>query len=189
MWNIILLLLAAMVIGAAKRRRNNMNRYISGAIDVDLSLGVLGAKSSIGQVTNSVVDTTRVSSVRCTYTLSDFTPGTNQGPIGVYVAHSDYTATEVDDFIKSAGSWDIGDKIAKEKRSRLIRLIGVFDTPLAATASTRLNEGKPITTKLNWLLAEGDSLKFLGFNMGLVPTSGVTIPNLNVFGKANLWQV
>ena len=189
MWNIILLLLAASIIGAAKRRRRNMSRYISGNIDIDMNVGALLSKTGVGAITNAVVDTTRCSSIRCTYSLSDRTPGADQGPISIYVAHSDYTAAEIEAWIKSAGSWDIGDKIAKEIRSRLIRQIGVFEQASSASLAVTLNDGKPITTKLNWLLAEGDSLKMFVFNQGTVQLNATTVGNAKIFGKANLWQV
>ncbi len=165
-----------------------MSRYINGGLDVDLSLSTLAAKTAVGAVTNTVSDACRVSSIRAGYTLSDMTPVANAGPIAVYVAHSDYTAAEVEGFIEAASAWDLGDKIAKEVRSRLVRLIGVFDIPSNATESSRLNEGRPIKTRLNWLLADGDGLKFIAYNMG-VAALATTNPNLNVFGNANLWVI
>ncbi len=168
--------------------RRNFSKFISGNIDVDLNVSTLATKAAVGDVTQTVIDTARISSIRCTYSLSNWTPAVNAGPIAVYVAHSDYVASEVEEFIETTGGWDLGNKIAQEIRSRRIRLIGVFQTPADALAAVRLNDGKPITTKLNWVMAEGDGLKFLAYNTGAANVSGTTNPNLNVFGKANIWM-
>lgn len=173
---------------ARHRRRRNFGNYINGQIDVDLGLGTLAAKTLVSATfSESVVDTTRISSIVCTHTVSDFTPGANIGPIIFGVAHSDYTDAEIEQWVEDAGSWDIGNKIAKEIRSRLVRQIGVFDDPASATVSTRINDGKPVRTKLNWLLAEGDTLKFWVYNTGNAAVA-TTVPNYHAFGKANLWQ-
>ncbi len=174
--------------GKHRGRRRNFAKYINGAIDLNSALSTLGPKAIASKdVSRTVVDTARISSVRCTHTLSGFTPIENAGPVVVGVAHSDYTGTEIEAYLESASSWDFGDKIAKEIRSRLIRIIGVFDTPQDAAKSAQLNEGRPITTKLNWLLAEGDTLQFWAYNSGPAAFA-TTDPNYHVTGKANIWM-
>ncbi len=171
------------------RGRKDFSKYMKGGIDVNSALGTLGPKDVIAAIgAGLVVDTTRVSSVKCVYTLSDFTPVVNAGPIICGVAHGDYTDAEIEEWIENSAAWDMGDMIAKEIASRRIRQIGVFDTAAAATQSVRLNDGKPITTKLNWLLAEGDGLKWWAYNAGPAALT-TTDPNLHVTGHANLWQV
>ncbi len=135
-----------------------------------------------------MVDSTRCSSIKCTYSLGGATPGDNIGPVIVGVAHSDYTSAEIEAYLEAASSWDIGDKIVKEVRSRLVRVIGVFDIPEGVGQAVRLNDGRAIRTKLNWLLAEGDTLGFWAYNSGPAAYA-TTDPNLIVQGKANLWQV
>ncbi len=172
-----------------KPRRKNFAKYMSGAINHELDLGGLLGGALVGSTLDqSVVDTTRISSVRATYTLNQFTPIEDCGPIVVGLAHGDYTNAEIEAWVESTGSWDMGNMVSKEIRSRRVRIVGVFDTPQAATDSSRLNDGKPIQTKLNWLLAEGDTLKPWVFNSGDAAVA-TTTPHLNIVGKANLWQV
>ncbi len=168
--------------------KRNFSKFLSGTIDFDLALTTLGAKTLVGAVfSETVVDTTRISSIKATYTLSDKTAGANIGPIICGVAHSDYTDAEVEEWIEQAGSWDLGDKQTQEVRSRLVRQVGVFDDPSGPTVSARLNDGRPVKTKLNWLLAEGDGLRFWCYNTGNAAIA-TTVPNFHVFGKANLWS-
>ncbi len=177
------------LVGMAKRRRKtSFGRYIAGNILVDLALTTIAGKAGAVGATDTVVDTSRISSIRCTYTLSDWTPVANAGPIWCGVMHGDYTQAELEEWVEETGAWDMGNMVAKEVRSRRIRAIGVFDTPPAATGSVRLNDGRPIKTKLNWLLAEGDGLKFWAYNTGNA-AAATTVPNFHVFGKANLWNI
>ncbi len=181
------------LLGLAKRkghgrRRPNWQRYLSGNIEIDLAMTSLGPKAVVSQLTQLVVDTMRVSSVECTYTIQGLTPGDNIGPFLCGVAHGDYSGAEVEAWIEAAAGWDFGDMIAKEVRGRRIRQIGVLNSPATLEESSRLNDGKVLRTKLNWALAEGDGLRFWIYNLG---TSAVatTAPNYTVFGKANLWQM
>ncbi len=172
-----------------KGRRTDWTRYMNGSIDHVLQLSTLAAKTAIkSDVQQVVVDTTRVSSIKATYTLADYTKGTNDGPIIIGVAHSDYSSVEIDTFLETADSWDRGNLVTREIRSRRIRIIGVFDSPDSAGNSSRLNDGKPIRTKLNWLLSPGDKLSFWAYNTG-TSALATTDPRFSVFGKANLWQV
>ncbi len=170
-----------------KGRRVNWSKFISGAINKQLEIGTLGPKVAVKEnLSQVVVDTTRVSSVKCVYALANWTPIADVGPIMFGWAHSDYTNAEIEGFLEAAASWDLGDKIAKEVRSRLVRIVGVFDLPQAVTDAVRVNDGRPIRTKLNWMLAEGDTLSLWAYNMG-DGSVATTVPNVHAFGTANLW--
>ncbi len=174
----------------AKRRgrKTNFSRYIKGNVNIDVGLSTLANKAATsGSSQQTVADTTRLSSVRATYTLSNFTAGVDQGPILCGLAHSDYSNAEIEAWIEQTDLWDLGNMVAKEISSRRIRMVGVFNTPETASLSSRLNDGRPIRTKLNWVLAEGDGLRVWAFNTGTVTLNGTTNSNLNVFGRANLW--
>ncbi len=171
----------------AKRRRKNFSKYVKGAIDTDLSLTTLAAKTPVSETTNqTVVDTARVSTIEAVYTLADFTPGANIGPIAFGVMHSDYTDAELEAWLESSGSWDLGNMVERENRSRRIRQIGVFNSPTLASDSSRHNDGRMTKTKLNWVLTEGDGLSFWCYNLGNQPVA-TTVPNFNVLGHANIW--
>ncbi len=187
--NILMLLFAVSLAMAKRRRRRNWSKYIDGAIDFVLAATTLAPNTLVsGTLGQSVVDTTRVSSIRCAYSLSNVTPATSVGPMIFGVAHSDYADSEIEQWVESTASWDIGDKIAAEIRGRLVRQIGTFPAPASAAEVVTFNDGRPMKTKLNWLLAEGDTLKFWVYNTGAT-AYGTTVPNFKANGKANLWQV
>ncbi len=58
----------------------------------------------------------------------------------------------------------------------------------AANQQIVLNDGKPIKTKLNWILQEGQTLAFVGYNMGSVQVQ-TTTPDVRILGHANLWAM
>ncbi len=167
--------------------KGNFRRYMKGRINVDLALSTLASKVVISSVTpGSVVDTTRVSSIKASYSLSGFTPGENKGPIVVGVAHPDYTSSEIEAWIENTGGWDIGNMVQREVAARRIRQIGTFAIPEDATKGVVLNDGKPIRTKLNWVISEGEGLRFWAWNAGTNDLT-TTDPNFIVEGHANLW--
>ncbi len=179
------------MLAMAKRRgsRRNFSRYLKGAIALNFALGTLAGRAVLGTTTlDKVVDTMRVSSVRATYAINNFTNAAGVGPIIVGMSHSDYTDGEIEEWLETTESWDIGDKIAREKRARLIRQVGIFDEASAASGSGRLNDGKPITTKLGWVLSEGDTVKFWAYNSGNGAIA-TTDPTVIVTGHANLWAM
>jgi len=169
--------------------RKNFSKYVKGRVQHSFQLGTLGANAAIGSSLQAVtVDSMRCSSLKATWTLSDLTGASEDGPITVGVAHSDYTNAEIEAFIESTASWDIGDMGAREVRRRLIRVIGTFPSAGANDESVVLNDGKPVNTKLNWLLAEGDTLKPWAYNNGASALAS-TDPRIGVVGHANLWIV
>ncbi len=168
-------------------KRRPRGKYLNGPVDEDLALGTLAAKTGITQIFGSVVnEAMRVSSVSIRYALSNFTLIAGAGPILVGIAHSDYTLSEIEEFLEQTAGWNVGDRIAQERAGRLIRRIGIFEGPDADGDAVALNDGKPIKTKLNWLLATGQSLQVFGYNLG-EQSLATTNPNINLQGKANLW--
>ena len=115
------------------------------------------------------------------------TPTAADGPIMAGVCHSDYTNTEIEEWIEQGASWDQGDMVAQEEARRKIRLVGVFNTtgPGAQGAASVLNDGRPITTKCKWQLTTGDTVKFFAYNQGSGALAAGAV--LHVNGHANLW--
>ncbi len=168
-------------------RRKPKGKYLPGPIDEDLALGTLAAKTAVTQIFGSTVtEAMRISSAKIRYALSNWTNIAGAGPILVGIAHSDYTLSEIEEFLEQTAGWSVGDRIAQERAGRLIRRIGIFEAPDSDGDSTVLNDGKPIRTKLNWLLATGQSLQVFGYNLG-EQSIATTNPNINLQGKANLW--
>ncbi len=149
-------------------------------------LGTLGAETAISvAVTDVVEQPTRCSSVKAVYSMNNFTTAAQKGPITVGVCHADYTNAEIEEWIENTGSWSQSDLVQQEVAGRKIRIVGQFPSP-SGLGSQTLNDGKPITTKLNWLLLTGATLKFFWYNEG----SGAldtTDPTVHVNGHANLW--
>ncbi len=168
--------------------RGRRRRYMKGNVDEVLPLGALGAVSlTTVPFDDTVVDRTLISSLVATWSIGEFTKATGDGPILVGVAHSDYSAAEIEEVIENTGSWDEGDLISREKANRKVRIIGVFRSRDAAGAvgQMSLNSGKPIKTKLNWILTPGDTLDMFAYNLG---SSALTTGALvQAQGHANLW--
>lgn len=191
----VLILTFVLLAGMAKARRRGgsrraMGAYIRGNVDEELALGTLAAKTLVLAAFDEVVsEKTFVSSLVATWTMTDLTEVGGDGPIMVGVAHSDYTAAEVEEWIENTGSWNEADMIQqREVGRRLIRRVGVFQpTGAAITSATVLNAGRPIKTKLNWTLISGQTLDLWAYNMGSSALE-TTDPQVRVQGHVNLWS-
>ncbi len=185
---IIVLAVLAMARKPQRRRRRTMGRYIRGNINLKFALGTLGAGTVLlGTPADVVEERTMITSVVARYSLSGYTGGDNIGPVAIGIAHSDYSLTEVGEWVALATGWAEGDKVSQEISNRLIRRIGIFDVEggSAGEAST-LNEGRPVKTKLNWILTTGQNVNFWVLNMGSAALA-TTDPDVNVQGHANLF--
>jgi len=164
-----------------------MRGYLRGSVDEELDAGALAAKTLISAgFDETVSETTRVSSIVGTYSLSDVTPGLGIGPILVGLAHGDYQDSEIEAVIEATDSWEPKDLIAMEVGARKVRRIGIFASPESSQLTVRLNDGRPIKTKLNWTLQSGQTLKIWAYNLGVNPFA-TTTPRIDLQGHANLW--
>jgi len=164
-------------------------RFLKGNVDEELNLGTLAAKALVGAVFDETVnERTRVSSIVATYTMQEFTPATGDGPILCGIAHSDYSDAEIEEVIENTGSWNEGDLVQQEVAKRMVRQIGVFGGPgeVSSALAMTLNDGDPISTKLNWILLQGQTLKVWAYNLG-TSALATTVPILRVQGHCNLW--
>ncbi len=175
------------VIMAKHGKRGNMGNYLKGAVDEELAIATLGANDVVGANFDSVmVERGVVTSLVAAYSIRGLSSASDDGPIMVGVAHSDYDDAEIEEYIENLGSWDPGDKISQERARRQIRKIGVFESRAEATEAVTLNDGKPIKTKLNWQLSTGDTLKLWAYNMGASPLA-TTVPDINCQGHCNIF--
>lgn len=158
-----------------------MKGYMKLPFAEDSAIGAVTDQEFSGiDIGNTVNERTYVSSIKVAVGLNAFTPG--QGPIGVYVAHSDYSNAEVAEAILATQSWDRGNKIAREQAKRFVRLIGMAE--IQDDGEENLFDGRSIRIKLGWLLEEGDTLQFGVFAIsGTLTTGG----QLNCLGHANGW--
>ncbi len=190
---IIVTLLAALAAAlfakhtSSGRRRRPMGKYLRGNVNENLDLSTLGAKVAIEASFDEVVnERTLVSSIVARWSMNNFTPAATAGPILVGVAHSAYSATLIEEWIETTGSWNETDLPEQEIAQRKIRRVGIFDTPDAASDSAVLNDGKAIKTKLNWILNQSQTLVVWAYNLGNAALA-TTSPQVQVEGHANLW--
>ncbi len=163
-----------------------MGRYLRGNVDEELALTTLAGKTLVGSpFDESVAERALLTSIVATYALDDFTLGTDIGPFVVGIAHGDYTDVEIEAFIENTGSWVEGDLVSQEVAKRKIRIVGTFSQEIT-NATDVLNDGKPIKTKLNWILNIGDTLRLWVYNFGSNAVA-TTVPNVHIHGHVNIF--
>ena len=173
--------------GRNKPKRRKFTRYIRGNVDEELDMAGLASKDVVGAIFDEVVnERTFISSIKATWSLANFTPVINSGPIVVGVAHSDYTDAEIEEWLEQTGQWDEGNLVSQEVSKRKIRQVGVFETPDDSSDIVTLADGRQITTKCKWILLQGQSLRLWAFNSGTAAVQ-TTAPDVHVTGHANLW--
>ncbi len=173
--------------GRSGGRRRPMGRYIRGNIDLDVALGTLAAKTLIAlAMQQTVTERSLISSIVLQWSLIGKTIADNQGPIMVGVAHSDYTAAEIEAWVENTTTWAESDLVGREISGRKIRRVGVFPEGGQSLSTQVLNDGKPVKTKLNWILNAGQTLDVWAYNNGSAALA-TTDPNVVVSGHANLW--
>ena len=135
--------------GRGKRRFNLRKVTIS-------SQSVAGALTTLDVVSNPVVSASanayRIITMDASYGNEGFTVG--EGPVTFGLAHSDYSAAEVEECLEAVGAIDIGDKVAQEQANRLVRQIGIMQTQDAEA----FENGRRIKVKLNWHIGIGDQV-------------------------------
>ncbi len=140
-----------------KRRRFNLRRV---RLQAELAVGALAADDVVsGAITQAGVGTMRFMSIKANWSILDLGSSTDDN-FQFGVAHSDYTAAEIEECLEAQGAIDVGDKVAQEQSNRLVRSIGVLTQSglTAALGGIQFNDGRPVKTKLNWLMSIGDTL-------------------------------
>lgn len=170
-----------------KRKYSRRRKYLRGNVDEGIGLSTLGATTLISAIFDETVnERTKVSSVVATYALQDMPTASADGPIVVGLAHSDYTDAEIEEVLENTGSWNEGSKVEQEIAKRLVRIVGQFQDS-GAPGIEVLNDGKPIKTKLNWIVNQGQTLKLWAYNAGSSALTGSAV--VRAQGHANLWPL
>ncbi len=128
-------------------------------------------------ITGAASGAFRVMSVKASWNLTGLTAG--DGPIVLGYCHSDYTVSEIKECIEAASAVDLGDKIQQERANRLIRVVGTLNE------SGGLNDGKVLSTKLNWRINPGETVAIFAYNDGgaLLTTGSVVQLNGDLWVK------
>ncbi len=164
-----------------------MGKYIRGNVDEAVPIGTLDTKVAVAADFDNVVnERTLVSSVVATWTIENWTALAQNGPFLCGLAHSDYTTAEIEEYIEATASWNEGDLVAQEVNQRKIRRVTTLVPPATAAEAAVANDEKPIKTKLNWTMLQGQTLQAWVYNTGTVATA-TTAPVLRLNGHANLW--
>ncbi len=170
------------------KRRRRYRRYLRGPLDEELNLGTLASKALVAQAVTGVVNEQAwISSINASWALSDFSNNAGDGPIMVGIAHSDYSAAEIEAWIENANSWNQASLVDQEIAKRKIRMVGIFRAgELGTVGGSRLENGRQMRTKCNWLLSTGQTIDIWAYNMGGSPLD-TTDPQVSVVGHANIW--
>ncbi len=99
-----------------------------------------------------ITEDLRVLSMDATWAIKNHTAG--EGPLDVGYADDNYSVTEIAE-ANIAQPTGPGDRIQNERASRRVRKVGTF--PGLSTEEV-LNDGKPIKTRLNWLITDMNTL-------------------------------
>ncbi len=161
-------------------KKRSMKGYMKLPFDFGGAVGaILNGEVNGIDIGDTVNERTWISSLRAVIGTRAFTAG--EGPATLFVAHSDYSNTEIEEALEAITSWDRGDLVAREHANRKVRVIGQV---LLAVAAETLNDGKPQRIRVGMLLEEGDTLQF-----GLLATSGAITTGgvLEITGHANGW--
>lgn len=137
-----------------------------------LALGALASNVVVASNFGNVVDQ-EVYAISCDAVVSGHGFTTSEGPILVGLAHGDYSAAEIEEWLEANASWVSSDQIANEKAKRKCRIIGYLEE---MTGGDRLcNNGNVIRVKLGWKVQEGETLNLWAYNEGsaVLTTGGI----------------
>ncbi len=157
----------------SRRRSFNLRRV---RVTDELAVGALASLDVVSAaMTAAVTDPLRVISANLTWSLADL-GALDDDAQEFGIAHSDYQANEIEEALEAVASIDLGNKLAQEQANRLVRSVGQFVDTAGTGGGLGFNDGRPMKTKLNWLLSTGDSLSmWIRNGSGAVYTTGATV--------------
>ncbi len=148
-----------------KRGRRRRQKLLAGRFDEELALTTLASDTATTvEFADTVNERTYAISMDVQVQLDNLTVG--EGPIEVGIAHSDYTAAEIEAYLENAGSWNEGDLVSQEVGRRKIRSFGTIFGAGALGGQPVLNDGKPMRVRLGFLLLQGQGLEMFVYNHG-----------------------
>ncbi len=130
--------------------KHNMSRFQQLRTATSHAVGALAADDvSAGQLGPTLQEDYFITSIDLAWSLIGVA---GEGPLEFGVAHPDYSASEIEECLEvSVGAPN--NMIERETARRLVRVIGVFD---GDEVPEKINDGRPIKTKLNWRV-DGDA--------------------------------
>ncbi len=165
-----------------KKRRFNLRKV---RVESSLAVGALVGSDVVSSALTAVsANRYRVTSIKASYTIVDV-PATIDGAYQFGIAHSSYTDAQIEECIEATGAIDIGNKVSQEQANRLVREIGTISPQGVSIIGGEIsyNEGRPVKTKLNWMIGIGDTLVLYVRNgSSVVYTTGALLKT-----KGELW--
>ncbi len=139
-----------------------------------LTIGALAVKDVVSNAfAGAVVDREFLLSIKGAWTWRGVPAG--EGPLQFGIAHSDYTAAEIEEALEATGSWSEVNQIAAEQSRRKVRIVGVIDDE-DADGEMAFNEGQLTKTTCKWVQANGTGLQLWARNLGgATLTTGSTL--------------
>ncbi len=139
----------------AKRRPRRKFNLRKARIATSDSIGALASLDVIEfGITDLALSPMRVISADLAFALTDLAALIDDGQ-EFGIAHSDYSAAEIEECLESTGQWNLSDKVSVERANRLVRTLGFFDGAPGTDGSKSHNNGKPVHIKLNWPIGVG----------------------------------
>ncbi len=128
-----------------------------------------------GSLSGATTATTRIVSAKLMFSWIDKTAA--DGAMEFGLAHSDYSAAEIEECLEASTSMAVGDKLANERANRLVRSLGtITGNQNVALGEAAFNDGNPIHVKLNWLLEIGQNLTiWMKNSSGTIYSTGSSI--------------
>ncbi len=168
----------------AKHGRRRSRRFAAVRVNETLLVGSLASLDLISSTMITMGNEAYLISADLTWSWNGITSGA-EGPLYVGLAHGDYSATEIEEWIEAVTSADPNDKIAQERSRRLCRAAGV----IAATAALAgvMDDGRVVRTKMKFKVQDAGTLQAWAYNLG---AGGITTGSaLQIFGQVYLnWQ-
>ncbi len=142
-------------------------------VDTELALSTLANNTVLAQALTILSDDFWVISGDLNWLMIGMTPG--EDPLYVGIANGDLSVAEIKEAI-NASPVSRSDIVEREQARRPVRKVGAFTQQDAATVAQRLNDGKPIRTKIRMYLAEGTELNMWAHNKsGATLTTGAKL--------------
>ncbi len=165
-------------VGNYRRRRKTRRRGRRGrTVRISRNAGP-GALATLDVVSSPITDVSpdpyRLLSANLGWSWGDIQAVADDG-LEFGLAHSDYTAAEVEECLEAQAAIDPGDKVAREQANRWVRSIGRISSAgvLVGGAAQAWNNGLPKFIRLNWYMSIGDTLNvWIRNSSGTVWTTG-----------------
>ncbi len=156
----------------AKRRRSNRN-FVAIPFETDLTLGTLALNAVLttGLLDSSFDDDIYIISADVQFNLRNQTDA--EGPIHVGLAHSDYSVTEILEFL-DVDPTERHDLIAQERvrRGKRIRKFGGFRVSESTDVHFYLAHGEMIRKPMKFAVNEGKQVNVYAVNRGSGVSTG-----------------